>query len=335
MKVRDLGEFGLIEALSQIVDEAGVGIHSQPNLIIGIGDDAAVWQSEASVQLGTTDTLIEGVHFDLSMTSWFDLGWKSLAVNISDIAAMGGAPTLCMVSLGLPLDTELENVTELYKGMAEIAGKFSMAIAGGDISKSPMVTITPTIIGTAEKDEILSRSGAKPGDKIAVTGSLGSSSAGLKMLQNKTTVDTDTSVILRESHLRPWPRIVEAWILVQNGVKAAIDISDGLIADLGHICRASNVGAKVVLPSIPIHPATITVFPDDSMKMALTGGEDYELLFTAPDNVIESIQKHLTTPTTIIGVIVAENPGKVVLLDKRGNETELPQGGWEHFGKHV
>ncbi|MCP4614773.1 MAG: thiamine-phosphate kinase, partial [Planctomycetes bacterium] len=138
----------------------------------------------------------------------------------------------------------------------------------------------------------------------------------------------------RESHLRPWPRIVEARVLAQNGVKAAIDISDGLIADLGHICQASKVGAKVMLPSIPVHPATITAFPDDTMKMALTGGEDYELLFTASDSVIESIQERLVTPTTIIGVIVAENPGKVVLLDKAGNKTELPQGGWEHFGKH-
>ncbi len=335
MKVRDLGEFGLIEALSQIIDVAGVGIRSHPNLLIGIGDDAAVWQSEASVQLGTTDTLIESVHFDLSTTSWLDLGWKSLAVNISDIAAMGGTPTHCMISLGLPPDTELENITELYKGMAEIAGNFSMAIAGGDISESPMVTITPTIIGTAEKDKILTRSGAKPGDKIAVTGSIGLSAAGLKMIQTKSNFDPETSMILREAHLRPWPRITEAQTLAQKGVKTAIDISDGLTADLGHICQASKVGAKVILSSIPIHPATITAFPDDTMKMALTGGEDYELLFTAPENVIESIQKHLVTPIAIIGQIVSDNPGKVVLLDKAGNEIELPQCGWEHFGKHV
>ena len=335
MKVRNLGEFGLIEVLSQIIDEAGVGIGSQSNLLIGIGDDAAAWQNDAQVQLGTTDALVEGVHFDLAITSWFDLGWKSLAVNISDIAAMGGIPTCCLVSLGLLPDTELEDVTQLYKGMANIAKKFSISIAGGDISESPMITITPTIIGTAEKDKILTRSGAKPGDKIAVTGSLGSSAAGLKMMQSKANFDPETTTILQESHLRPWPRIAEAQILTQKGVQTAIDISDGLIADLGHICQASNVGAKVIAPHIPVHPATITAFQDDAIKLALTGGEDYELLFTAPINMIESVQEHLITPTTIIGEIVSDHPGTVALLDENENEIDLPQGAWMHFGKHI
>ena len=164
MKVRELGEFGLIETVAQIVDKAGAG--SRPDLLVGIGDDAAAWQGK-SFGLGTTDMLVQDVHFSLETTSWHDLGWKALAVNISDIAAMGGIPAYALISLGLPPDVEVDYVAKLYMGMTEIARKFDVAIVGGDMTEAPLLIISPAVIGTVEKDKMLTRSGAVPGDQIA------------------------------------------------------------------------------------------------------------------------------------------------------------------------
>ncbi|NQT71604.1 MAG: thiamine-phosphate kinase [Chloroflexi bacterium] len=334
MKIADLGEFSLIEVIKQTVDESGAGIDSKPDLIIGIGDDAAVWQSNSSTQIGTTDTLVQDIHFDLNITSWHDLGWKALAVNISDIAAMGGIPSYAMISLGLPSDTEVEQVIELYKGMAQIASKLGMGIAGGDISESSLLTITATIIGNVEKDKILLRSGAIAGNLIAVTGYLGASASGLKLLQGQVKLGSEISAILSESHLRPWPRVAEGQIMAECGVKSAIDISDGLIADLTHICQSSEVGAKVHVKDIPIHTATSIAFPKEATEFALTGGEDYELLFTSSNDAITEIRKYITTPVTIIGEIVSEKPGIVTLIGEDGKEIDFNKGGWEHFGNH-
>lgn len=334
MKIADLGEFELIDRLRKIIDEFGVGIKSTPDLLVGIGDDAAVWLCNSSAQLGTIDTLVQNIHFDLSITSWQDLGWKALAANISDIAAMGGTPAYTMVSLGLPSDTELDQVIDLYKGMAQIANEYDMCIAGGDISESPMLTITPTVIGNVEKENILSRSGATLGDQIAVTGYLGTSAAGLKLLQWQIELDSETDSVLKESHLRPRPRIAEAQLLVKHGIKSAVDVSDGLIADLTHICQASKVGARVFLSTIPIHIATTAAFPDEATILALTGGEDYELVFTASSDTVKEIQKHIETPVTVIGEIVNEIPGTVTLLDENGKAVHFNKGGWEHFGLH-
>jgi thiamine-monophosphate kinase len=335
MKVRELGEFGLIEMLARIVDPSGVGRTSSPDLIIGIGDDTAAWQSGDTIQLGTTDMLVQNVHFTLDTITWHDLGWKSLAVNISDIAAMGGTPTYAMISLGLPPDTEVESVAELYQGMAQIAHRFNMAIVGGNLTEAPLLIISPSLIGRAAKDKIMTRSGARPGDQIAVTGYLGTAAAGLVMLNENLKFDPKISSVLREAHLRPNPRVTEGQILTKGGVRAAIDISDGLIADLGHICEASKVKARVHLPDIPIHPAVKAAFGEKALNLALAGGEDYELVFTASPAIIQNVvTQHAVPPQfTIIGQIEDGEPGKVILLDANGKEIEFKKGGWEHFDK--
>ena len=334
MKVRDLGEFGLIELLTQIANEEGVGYLSRPELLIGIGDDTAAWENKSLIQLGTTDILIQGIHFRLDLISWRELGWKSLAVNISDIAAMGGMPTYALISLGLPSDTEVEQVAELYKGMAEIARRFKMAIVGGDISEAPLLIISPSVIGNVERDKLLLRSGANPGDRIAVTGYLGLSAAGLKMLKEGLKFDSEVASLLGNAHLRPMPRVVEAQILVQQGIKTAIDISDGLVSDLTHICKLSNVGAKVWLKEIPLHPLTKAVFKEEALNLALSGGEDYELLFTGREESIKKAKESISLPVTIIGEITQDKPGKVILLDEHGKEVKWEEGGWEHFKAH-
>ncbi len=183
---------------------------------------------------------------------------------------------------------------------------------------------------------MLTRSGAVPGDRIAVTGYLGSSAAGLRVMKEKPELDPVIASTLIEAHLRPWPRVTEGQLLGENGVKAAIDISDGLIADLAHICRASGVEGRVRLPDIPMHPAVKAAFGEDAITLALSGGEDYELLFTAPGMVIEKVRARgdpLSIPLTIIGEITGGRPGKVTLLDENGREVEWEKPGWEHFGR--
>jgi len=323
MKVSDLGEFGLIELLSEIVSKG-----NDPQIVVDIGDDAAAWHSVDSTLLATTDTLVQGIHFTAEST-WIELGWKAMAINLSDIAAMGGIPKYALVSLSLPGDTEADDVTQLYQGLAEAAGQFKISILGGNISRAPLVVINLMVLGQAYPDGILTRSAAVPGDLIATTGYLGSSAAGLEMLNNHLKFDKETIDFLRGAHLKPQPRIAEGQLLVKKGVRAAIDISDGLVADLGHICKTSQVGATIETQLIPVHPRVITAFPKDYLDFALAGGEDFELLFTASRKVIEDIRTAVYLPVSIIGEVTRGE--EITLLDKEGNPYPVVKKGWEHF----
>ena len=328
MKVSELGEFGLIDLLAKMD-------HGRPdkNLIIGIGDDAAAWQGDTSTQLATVDSFIQDIHFTLGMASWNELGWKAMATNLSDIAAMGGVPRYALVSLALPGDTEIENVTALYQGMIELAKQSGVAIAGGDTCSAPLVAITITVIGnTGNHDkQILTRSTAKFGDRVAVTGHLGTAAAGREMLTNQLQFDSEAAASLRTAFFYPYPRINEGQLLVELGVKTAIDISDGLTADLTHICKASQVGARIEVDNVPVQTSVKANFGDRALELALSGGEDYELLFTAPAEVIDKVKAPATCPITIIGEITADKIGEVTLVDSTGTPFRLPKTGWEHF----
>ncbi len=321
-----MGEFGLIELLAKIAGQL-----KDKSVLIGIGDDAACWRTEACAQLATSDSLIQDVHFTLSTTTWRELGWKALAVNLSDIAAMGGFPQYALVSLGLPGDIEVASVAELYEGMAELARLFDVSIVGGDSVGAPVVILSLAVVGKAQTTQtVLTRSAAAPGDRIAVTGYLGASAAGLAMLKKGLEFDKETAATLREAHLKPHPRIVEGQALARRGVKAAIDLSDGLVSDLNKLCKASGVGARLFTNQIPVHPVVRRSFGDDSIELALSGGEDYELLFTAQGEVIDKVRKAMPCPVTVIGEISAE-PKMVEVIDEHGNEVRLEKEGWEHF----
>jgi len=335
MKVSELGEFGLVELLGKMVESSRDSkSNAWRQLILGIGDDCAAWHGDKLVQLAHVDSLFQDIHFRFDLTSWHDLGWKSLAATVSDIAAKGGIPTYALISLTLRDDDEVENVTAMYDGMIALAKRFGIAIIGGDTSRASVVSITVTVLGTAldrDKSHIMTRSAARPGDKIAVTGYLGSAAAGLKMLSEKLKFDKEATEYLRDAFCKPIPRVGEGQALVRNGVKAAMDISDGLISDLNHICKASRVGARIVADKLPIHPIVKAKFKGDSTDLALSGGEDYELLFTAPADVITKAQKALSCPVTVVGEVTKEPSDKVAVVDSAGKPYRLRKAGWEHF----
>jgi len=334
MKVSELGEFGLIDLLSKMVYASqDKQTPAWQQLIIGIDDDAAAWHSNALIQLATVASFIQDTHFSLGMASWEELGWKALAASLSDIAAMGGVPRYALVSLALPDNTDVDDVTGLYRGMIELAEEFGVAIVGGDTSRAPLVAINLTILGNSSNQDkrILTRSGAEPGEKVAVTGYLGTAAAGLNMLTQQLQFDPEATNCFKKAFLHPYPRIAEGQILVEQGVKTAIDISDGLISDLNHICIASQVGARIEIERVLIHPLVKANFGDKSLELALSGGEDYELLFIASAEVIDKVKMAVSCPVTIIGEITGAKLSAITLVDRNGNPFSLGKVGWEHF----
>jgi len=338
MRVSDIGEFGLIDLLAGMVSQArDKEAPSWQNLIIGIGDDAAVWRGNAGTQLATVDSFVQDVHFTLDIFPWEEIGWKALAVNLSDIAAMGGTPGYALVALAMPGETDVENIVQLYRGLIELAKQSGVAIIGGNISRAPAVVIDVTVLGEAggKSGQVLTRSAAQPGDKIAVTGYPGTAAAGLEILKRKSGFEPAIVAALSRAFLHPTPRLAEGRVLLQGGVKAAIDISDGLVADLRHICRMSKVGARVEIDRVPVNPLVKASFKDKSLVMALSGGEDYELLFTARAEIIEKVRAKVSCPVMVIGEITGDNTGQVILVGG-GGETAVPERmGWDHFrGKY-
>jgi len=333
MKVSELGEFGLIDLLAELTYQARDDqVEAWQKLVFGIGDDAAAWHGDTSIQLATVDSLIQDIHFTFGITPWRELGWRALAANLSDIAAMGGRPRYALVSLALPGESEVEDVTALYRGMIELAGRFGVALVGGDTSRAPLLVINITVLGNkGENETILTRSAARPGDRVAVTGYLGASAAGLEMLTGGLKFNPEAAASLREAFLTPYPRVAEGQVLAEQGVMAAIDISDGLVSDMGHICRASRIGARIEADRVPVHPAVVANFGGRALELALSGGEDYELLFTAGAGVIERVEGLLSGPVTVIGEITGDGAGEVTVVDSRGNPLGLAKSGWEHF----
>jgi thiamine-monophosphate kinase len=329
MRLSELGEFGLINLIRSSIRYSGRTPWQE--VLVGIGDDAAAWQSDNRIQLATTDTLVQDVHFDLGVISWEELGWKALAVNLSDIAAMGGIPKYVLLSLALPGELEVADISKFINSMMHLAKEFGVALVGGNVATAPNVVITVTIIGCSKGKAMLRRSTASSGEQIAVTGYLGLSAAGLEMLKGKAISDPEVSSILRRAHFRPVPRVEEGQILIEQGVKTAIDISDGLIADLDHICESSKVNAKIKIEQVPVHPVVTANFPNHQ-ELALCGGEDYELLFTADEAIVARAKQALNCPVTVIGDITEEKlPTRVTLVDGKGNIIPYKKGGWEHF----
>ena len=343
MLVRDVGETRLIALLSEAIGTDATDQHDAHRFLLrlGIGDDAAAWQGPATTAVATADALVEGVHFDLDRIDWPDLGWKSLAVNLSDIAAMGCVPLYSTVTLGLRGDLPVDGVEAMYRGIAEISREFGGQVVGGDVVRSPTVFVAVAMYGTATPKEgnggtraepLLTRGAASVGDVIAVTGALGCSAGGLRVLRGEPggRPGAEAAAHLVKAHNRPLPRVSSGIQLARRGVKAAIDISDGLVADLGKLCEASGVSAVVHAEKVPVDDHLRSAFPDDWLSLALAGGEDYELLFTATPELMAELKPAMDVQTATIGEVV-EGPSRVTVLDANGAPIAIERRGWDHF----
>ncbi len=338
MRIDQLGEFGLIERIQKALPASNDGV------IVGIGDDVAVLRSDSApdepVWLATCDVQTEGAHFLRNAISPRDLGRKALAINLSDIASAGGIPRYALVSLGLPGDLEVEFVDALYAGLRAEAETFSVAVVGGNMSRSRLgLFIDIFLLGQAKRENVLLRSGAQPGDKILVTGTLGDAAAGVALLLDSALTTTDAYAATARTRLNtPTPRVREGQLIGEAHIATAmIDVSDGLASDLGHICEKSQVGTRIFAAQLPVaddNRALSLMARGNTFHFALHGGEDYELLFTAPASEANALAEKIThetgTRVSIIGEILPKEIGReLVLPDQR--VVPLEARGWDHF----
>ena len=331
MKLSRLGEFGLIEKIRRRTP-AGRGVR------IGIGDDAASVENRSGSSLITADLLIEGSHFDLRWTSLRDLGHKALAVNLSDIAAMGGIPDYVILSLGIPAHFDSKDIDAFYRGFEELAAEYSVALVGGDTNAAEKLIISVCVIGHASAKPV-ERRGAKAGDDIYVTGTLGDSALGLKLLRRvrrNSTRKGQQAITLLARHHRPTPRLAAGAFLAKKKLATAmIDVSDGLLQDLGHICRASAIGAMIQTEWLPLSPVYRAFVGKERSHYALSGGEDYELLFCARRQNrarIEKLSLRAQVAITRIGACVPADRG-IVVVDSSGKAVPMRTEGHDHFKK--
>jgi thiamine-monophosphate kinase len=330
VNLKDIGEFGFIERIRK-----GCLIRDK-NVIKGIGDDCCVFKISGDLAvLLTTDMLVENVHFLLGTISPYELGRKSLAVNISDIAAMGGDPREAVISIAIPDNVDLEFLDGVYEGMKSMAKEFDINLLGGDTTFSPQhLVINIALVGKATEDEILYRSGARVDDVIFLTGAVGSSAAGLDIIMTGCSFNEQEELL--KAHHDPSPHVKEGRIIASMGiVNSLIDVSDGVAADLGHICAESGLGASIEEMSIP----TTTNFQayckqknQDSIQLSLHVGEDYVLLGTVPPRAAGQLGEALMSEGCEfypIGRMVLE-PG-LRLQRSDGSIEPIEVLGWDHF----
>ncbi|WP_430387981.1 thiamine-phosphate kinase [Dyella sp. 20L07] len=303
---------------------------------LGIGDDAALVAPPVGQELAIAiDTMVEGVHFPHG-TDPADIGWKSLAVNLSDLASMGASPAWALLALTLPRQSaeQVQQFIDGYaEGFAQLAQPHRLALIGGDTTRGTL-TVSVAVHGFVPPGKALTRSGARAGDVVLVTGTLGDAAAGLQCLQRSARIDDGDgrAAYLIERLNRPTPRLA-AGMALRERASACIDISDGLLADLGHICEASGLGAEIEAPLLPRSSMLLGAFDDaTALDFALAGGDDYELCFTVPPSLVADVQTDLARlgcGATRIGRMI-EGSG-VRVRDEHGQWLETTQRGWDHF----
>lgn len=295
-----MGEFELLDRIRARLPQPG------PRVLLGSGDDAAVTVPGGAMAT-SVDALIDGVHFRREWSSPAQIGAKALAVALSDLAAMGAEPGEAYVVLGIPADLDEDGCLKLLDGIAKVAEETGTTLAGGDVTRAPVLTLAMTVVGHAKSaDDLVTRSGARPGDALVVTGELGGAAAGLLSLE---TNEERPELIARQ--LEPKPRLAEGRMLAKAGATAMIDISDGLGGDANHLAQASGIGLRIGATALPLADGVT------DLTLAVSGGEDYELLATIPPDRIAAI------PATRIGAVVA---GKGVEIRLPGGELLEPKG---------
>ena len=328
------GEFDLIDRIARFTYSSET--EQDPTVLVGIGDDGAVVSSPSGTSILTTDAIVDGVHFRSADERWFDIGWKCAVSNLSDIAAMGGTPDHALVTLGVPQGAPAATFDEIYSGMNAAFEKFGGQIVGGDVVSAPTMFVNLALTGHVSTGSDgnaawLSRDASVPGDLVCVTGPIGSSAGGLEVMLAG---DTNPSgQILIDRHFRPTPRIDVGKALVAAGARCAMDISDGLVGDLEKIARQSHVDIDIEMLEIPLAAELIFMFGTSAIELALSGGEDYELAFTASQSVLDQLTDEIRESVTVIGRVsdASSAEGRVTVRDENGDAYEPIRKGWDHL----
>jgi len=315
MKVKDIGEFGLIDKISKK--------SINKDVIVDIGDDAAVYKTEKGLQVITTDSLIEGDHFSKEYFTPCQIGKKAIEINVSDIAAMGAVPKHVLVSLAIPNDLDVKFVEELYEGMWGVCDKYNLDIIGGNMTHCNIIVISISLIGEVKKNNLCLRCGAKPGDLIFVSGYLGNGRAGLRLFQE----NVDGFNNIRKKYLEPKSQF-DFSKKIAPYVNSMIDVSDGLASEINHICDESECGAIIYKDKIPINEDVRILakkLKEDEYTYALFGGEDFQLVYTVSKERLSNIDGFL------IGEITKN---KKILLSNKGKYEEIINKGYDHFSNY-
>ena len=331
MKLKDVGEFGFIDrikvdALSRLEED-----------LVGIGDDCALFQvSQGRSILLTTDMLVERVHFLLDKMTPFQLGYKALAVNLSDIAASGGIAREAFISIAVPEKIEVADLEDIYRGMKALAVKYDVNITGGDTTGSfTDLVINIAVTGEIEKEQALYRNGARAGDLICVTGNLGDSAAGLDILLNHPELKAEFESLVNQ-HLTPEPHLKQGRLIAKSNLASSMmDISDGLASDIRHICKASEVGAEIEIEQLPLsrdYQKYAREHLNDPLKTALGVGEDYCLLVTLKRLNYDALSREMSANGYVLHAVGKITDSREITLKHPDGHTEqLQWGGWDHF----
>lgn len=314
----DTTEDQLLAAIARVLSD------DAPDVVIGVGDDAAVVRPGDGDLVLTTDALVEGSHFLREEAAPRDLGFRAIVVNVSDVAAMAASPRYALAALTLPADVESATVMELIGGMREACAEYGCLLVGGNLARGRDLTLAVTLVGAVAPGRAVTRAGALVGDALVVTGELGAAAAARRLPRDPSTWSGDDRAAVRRA-ARPPARVGEGQLLARHGVTAMMDVSDGLALDLTRLCRASGVGARVTLPDVPVAPSA-------TLDEALGGGEDYELVATLPSSAVpaarEELREGFGVALTVIGAII---DGDVVGVASDGREAPLEPEGWDHF----
>jgi thiamine-monophosphate kinase len=316
MKVKDIGEFGLIEKITKKSNDKDV--------LVGIGDDTAVVRAKKGLQVLTTDCLVEGDHFRKEWFSPVQIGMKAIEINVSDIASMGAKPKYVLVSIALPKDLDVDFVEKIYKGMWKSCEKYDIEIIGGNMAHSEKIVISITLTGEVDEKNLCLRNGAKPGDLIFVSGYLGNGRAGLRLYQE----DIEGFKNVKKGYLEPKAQLKSA-LKLSKYVNSMIDVSDGLAPEIKHICTESKCGAIIYKDKIPISEeirAAAKILNEDSYNYALYGGEDFALVYTVSKENLDKVNGFL------VGEIIKE---KKINIFSNGRKIELEDIGFDHFLSNI
>ena len=326
----ELGEFALIDRIvTRLGDAAALEILVPP------GDDAAVWAVEGGgAVVATTDALVAGNHWRRDTMSMADVGWRAIAANVSDIAAMGARPRYALVATVLAPALTLDDLDAFIDGMAEACRCHDVRVAGGDIVRGKETAFAVTILGSAALEDgratVLRRDAAGVGDAVAVSGTPGASSSGLALIEPGREAEASAAPLLA-AHRRPVARVALGRAAVDAGVACAIDVSDGLLQDLGHIAERSEVGVEIDVESLPLHPAAIELLGEQrALDLALGGGEDFELALTGSAELLAGLST-TELPVIVIGRVVAAHPGEARARAPDGRRYEPPSAGWNQL----